>query len=145
MIAAIDIGSALVTSALTILGGVLLFGMGQVLTRFYLDPLERLRQLIGKIAFSMDYYANQLFGGQKGDKARTAFRRQACQLREMSQALPNYDFFAKYLKLVPDKRNVEKASSLLICLSNTPEKQDGVAQPSQDMKQIQVLLGLKSF
>lgn len=47
-----------VTSGLTILGGILIFVGGQILTKFIVEPFYEQSKLIGEIANSLIYYAN---------------------------------------------------------------------------------------
>jgi hypothetical protein len=110
------------TSALTVLTGVIIFVVGQTVLKFFIEPLQELRKTIGEIAFSLDFYANQMGeSSPKGDEARAAYRQQACKLRGIvSQVhwLPVFAFF----RLAPLRSKVEKASRCLIALSNHPPK-----------------------
>jgi len=47
-----------VTSGLTILGGIIIFVGGQILTKFIIEPFYEQSKLIGEIANSLIYYAN---------------------------------------------------------------------------------------
>jgi hypothetical protein len=47
-----------VTSGLTILGGIVIFVGGQILTKFIVEPFYEQSKLIGEIANSLIYYAN---------------------------------------------------------------------------------------
>jgi hypothetical protein len=46
------------TSSFTILGGIIVFVVGQVVTKFIIEPLYEQSKLIGEIANSLIYYAN---------------------------------------------------------------------------------------
>ena len=48
----------LLTSALTILGGIVVFASGQIFVKFIVEPLHEQSKLIGEIAESLIYYAN---------------------------------------------------------------------------------------
>src|SRR5688572_8306196 len=48
----------ILTSSLTILGGIIVFVAGQVVTKFIIEPLYEQSKLIGEIANSLTYYAN---------------------------------------------------------------------------------------
>ena len=48
----------LLTSALTILGGIIIFAAGQALVKFIIEPLHDQSNLIGEIADSLVFYAN---------------------------------------------------------------------------------------
>ncbi len=47
-----------ITSGLTILGGIIIFVGGQILTKFIIEPFYEQSKLIGEIANSLIYYAN---------------------------------------------------------------------------------------
>lgn len=48
----------ILTSSLTILGGILVFVIGQVVVKFILEPLHEQAKLIGEIANSLIFFAN---------------------------------------------------------------------------------------
>ena len=111
--------SELQTSCLTILGGVIVFAGGQIVVKFVIEPVQELRKLIGEIAFSLSFYANQIHGNStKTEEAREIFRNQACQLRKFLRLIVFYEFISCGLKALPPKEDLEQASSCLIGLSN---------------------------
>src|SRR5687768_13838110 len=48
----------ILTSSFTILGGIIIFVVGQVVAKFIIEPLYEQSKLIGEIANSLIYYAN---------------------------------------------------------------------------------------
>jgi hypothetical protein len=128
------------------IGGLLGFVIREILSSFYLGPAHRLRQLIGKIAFSLDYYANRLRDDSpEGREARDIFRRQACELRELVHAVPSYWFFRIVVGLLPARVKIEEASKELIGLSNTSTTVNESDRPSERSSKIQRLLGIKAL
>lgn len=53
-----DILNILFTSSFTILGGIIVFVVGQVVSKFIIEPFYEQSKLIGEIASSIIYYAN---------------------------------------------------------------------------------------
>ena len=53
-----NILETILTSAFTILGGIFVFVVGQVVVKFFLDPFQKYREVVGEIAHSLVYYAN---------------------------------------------------------------------------------------
>ena len=137
-----EIYKIILTSSLTILGGVIVFVSGQIVVKFFIEPIYNLRKLIGEIAFSLDFYANQIYGDHpKTTEAREVYRKQACQLRESCYLILYYDFISLRISSFPPKENLEKASSLLIGLSNKCGTQPAGIEHSPEIKE---LLRIKS-
>lgn len=112
------------TASLTVVSGVAVLVIGQILVRFVLNPVHALRRLIGGIAYSVDFYANVDFKDvPKSQEARQKYREQACRMRELLHQIPVYGLFVK-CKVLPPKDTVEQASRLLIGLSNHDGKGD---------------------
>ncbi|HZD41151.1 MAG TPA: hypothetical protein VE131_10545 [Terriglobales bacterium] len=107
------------TSGLTIIGGVLVYVLGQIFIRFFVDPYQRYRQVVGEIADALDYYANVSGGShrQRQDEASNAFRQRARLLRMRAYEIPYYNRFARW-RWVPPWQSVMEASSALMSLSN---------------------------
>jgi hypothetical protein len=45
-------------AALTVLGGVFVFVVGQVIVKFFIEPFQERAKLLGEIAGSLIYYTN---------------------------------------------------------------------------------------
>jgi hypothetical protein len=52
-----DLWKIVLTSALTVVGGVLVFVFGQLVQRFIIEPQNEQVKLIGEIAYTLAYYA----------------------------------------------------------------------------------------
>lgn len=46
------------TSSLTILGGVLVYVLGQLISKFYIDPVDKLRETMGELRDILIFYSN---------------------------------------------------------------------------------------
>ena len=124
-----EIYQIILTSALTVVGGVVVITMGQLAIKFWIEPLHELRGLIGEIDFSLTYFAPQYsspivmpgssdLSREQHDQARAMFRGHAGQLRAKSRRVLAYGLSGK-LGLVPPRAKVFKASENLIGLSNS--------------------------
>lgn len=79
-------------SCLTVLGGIVVFVMGQIITKFFIEPLHEQSKLIGEIAYSLIFYANLYSNPGSGnfekiEEASKVLRQQASQLLEKSYAI----------------------------------------------------------
>lgn len=124
-----DLFKIVITSALTIFGGVLVFAMTQLLQKFLLEPVHEQSKVIGEIFFGLVYYSNRYANpgsGRPKDLADTseAFRRYASQLQGTTSAIRCHDLFEK-LGLVPQRKKIEEAVRDLIRISNSIDSGNG--------------------
>ncbi|MCX6743435.1 MAG: hypothetical protein NT116_04330 [Candidatus Parcubacteria bacterium] len=117
-----EIEKIFLTSALTIFGGVLIFVIGQIISKFIIDPIHEQKRLIGKIADSLIFYANVytnpgILPKETMDKASVKFRQQATFLQSKTHLIPLYGILS-ILGLIVSKNNINKASENLIRISN---------------------------
>lgn len=131
------------TSALTILGGVLIFAVTQLLQKFLLEPVHEQSKVIGEIFFGLVYYANRYANPRSGRAEDLAdisdvFRRYASQLQSTTHAVRCYNLFEK-LGLVPHRANIEEAVGDLIRISNSIDSGNG-RENKQDADNVKRLL-----
>jgi hypothetical protein len=141
-----DIERIVFSAIATIVGGVIVYFFGHMSVVLFVEPIHRLRRLIGEIADSLVFYANvycnpKEFNGEKKDEAKEELRRQCSQLRARVYAVPWYGLWAS-IRIVRKKADVEEASAIMMELSNSivvgEEKENGRRQG-----RIQELLGIK--
>ncbi len=129
--------SNFLTACLTIFGGIFVFVCGQIFIKFFLEPTQNLRKLLGEIAYSLDFYANQIYGNHpKTAEAKEIYRKQACQLREFSHLIFCYKLVSHCFRILPPKRNLEKASLFLMGLSNQCGHEAEGIERSSEIKQL---------
>lgn len=125
----------MLTFVLTILGGVLIFLIGQVALRVCFEPLQQLRSAIADVIFALYYYApiyrNRAMDrpNQLNDRAEDALREKAGILFSRAQVIAFYRVFAT-IKLIPTYNNVEGAVRDLTFISNnirSGDPEDNVA------------------
>jgi hypothetical protein len=133
------------TSAFTILGGVLIFALTQLIQKFLIEPAYEQSKVIGEICFGLIYYANRYTNpgvGRPEDLAATSdtFRRYASQLQGTTHAIRCYNLFEK-LRIVPKGVDVEEAVGDLIRISNSIHSGNG-RENRQDAENVKRLLTL---
>jgi hypothetical protein len=112
------------TAIFTIGGGLVTFVIGQVFVKAALEPMQELRREIGKIAYSLDFYANQLGKYAREPKeVNQIFRAHACRLRELSGITAFYTEWTVF-GVLPRKDELYNASSLLIVFANSVGKSE---------------------
>jgi hypothetical protein len=118
----------LLTAAVTVVGGVTVFTIGQVFAKFFIEPLHEQRKLIGTIADSLIYYAHHFSDSQERPFAEVrdasdCFRRHASTLMARTVAIPWYRLWA-LLRLVRPFADIIAARRALIGLSNSLNSAD---------------------
>jgi hypothetical protein len=116
-----------ITPALTIAGGLVLFGLTQCAQRFFLDPVADLRKALGRTAFVAIYYANVYASAgvnPPDDMKREAERERRKCASELSASLWAVQCYWLFhlVKQLPSKKDVKQIGSVLMGLSNQPTR-----------------------
>ena len=111
------------TSGLTVLGGVLIYTLGQFISKFFIEPIHAQAKCIEHISHSLIFYANVYCNVSNKqhdirEKISNTIRHQASVLISRTNMIRVYSFF-EHLKLVPKRDDVDKAVAELIGLSNS--------------------------
>ena len=94
--------------------------MGQIVLKFFIEPLQQYKEVKGEVAHALHFYAN---GGsvmsprEELDEAHKHLRGLASKLRVCREKIPLYGFFA-FIRWVPKKAALLKASTELTGWSN---------------------------
>jgi hypothetical protein len=118
-----DLEKILFTSALTILGGVIVFVVGQLLSKFLIEPVQELRKVIGEVRFTLSFHAPTILTPiartpGASDKAHEALMKCSCDLLVRAEAIPFYRLVCwASLRFVPEKKKVADAAKSLRGLS----------------------------
>jgi hypothetical protein len=116
-----DVVKPILTTLATIVPATLIFVIGQILTRFVLEPIQDQARTVGRIAFSLLAYADLSPETHKTDRleeASRALRELAAQLRASRRVIPGYNFFA-FARCVISRSVLLESSAMLIHWSNT--------------------------
>jgi hypothetical protein len=82
------------TASFTLIGGVILLVVSQIVTRFVVDPLLDFRRLLGEVGHTLVFYSQYLFNPAamastpEFEKAKRKCRNLASRLRSFSNAVP---------------------------------------------------------
>lgn len=117
-------GNSSITFFLTIITGLVVLVLGQILIKLVLEPIKRQKELIAEVSSQLIFYAN--IYTQPGsitdpnilDKASLDIRKVSTRLLTTTTTIPSYKFFSN-LKLVLPEQNIETACSNLIGISNS--------------------------
>jgi hypothetical protein len=118
-----------ITPAITIAGGLVVFGATQLAQRFSLDPVTDLMKALGRTAYVVTYYANVYaspgvkFVDDRDMEASKELRKCASELVASLRAVRFFWFFC-LLRQIPSKECVEQMVKLLIGLSNVSARED---------------------
>ncbi|HEX4136911.1 MAG TPA: hypothetical protein VHY84_20030 [Bryobacteraceae bacterium] len=136
----------LITPALTIAGGLVIFGATQLAQRFGLDPVTDLMKALGRAAYVVTYYANVYsspgvnFRDDLEFEASKELRKSASELLASLRAVHLHSFFC-LLRQVPSNNDVKRIASLLIGLSNASVREDARSAWSE-ANELKKLLGM---
>ncbi len=133
--------SSMLTAVLTIFGGALTLVLGPFLIKAILEPAVELKREIGRIAYSLDFYANRRYSvcSEEQSETRRVFRDHACKLRELANTVLCVKLCLRCFRL-PELDGLYRASSELIGHSNFPAQPDGTAADRSEA--IRRLLGI---
>lgn len=139
-----DLTRILLTSSLTVIGGVLIFVLGQLLVRFIIEPIQDLKKLLGEIRFVLVFHAPAILTpvGDKDseDSAQKALRKASSDLRSKIGVIPFYRLWSSVsCGFLPGKKNAFEASKLLMGLSNS------VHQPNRSDKNVDRIAKVECF
>jgi hypothetical protein len=120
--------SPLYQACLTVIIGVAVFALGQVVVSFLVEPVNKLSEAIGEVLDALVFYANiytnpmqtSATSEMKDDrkKAQNELRQKATLLMSRASRVRWYGL-ASFFKVIPRKENVKKAQHELIFLSNS--------------------------
>lgn len=112
---------AILSSVLTIIGGVLIVSFTEILKSIYLKPLRTLNEHLGTIIDRVIFYSAHLTNYNEDREhiieMSSHLRSASSQLRAKAQALKLYGFWS-FLRLVPSKDSIEIIAKELMGLSN---------------------------
>lgn len=141
--------NSLVTTSLTIIGGVIVYVLGRIIEKFIIEPIHSQKEVIGIIADQLIFFANLYlnpssdYHDEKYRKASEEIRRLSSILNAKTFAVPCYKFLEK-IKVVDPKKNILEASTNLIGLSNSfflvPIERTQALQNDSRANRIRVLL-----
>lgn len=132
--------------ALTIAGGLAVFGASQLAQRFWLDPATDLLRSLGRAGYVTTYYANTYAspGRVREELALEAakeLRKVASELRANLRVVRSYWAF-RLVGQLPPKDDVNAIAGYLIGLSNVSKEED-TRKAWSEADELKRLLGVK--
>ncbi len=124
-----ELERVVLTSALTVTGGVIVLVIGQFALRFFIEPIHDQAKAIGEIVYVLIFYADlyanpgAVVAPESQRVAADALRKSASQLMAASHGIRAYGVWA-WLRFAPPFRAVLEATRDLIFLSNAVFKGD---------------------
>lgn len=143
-----EIFKIFLTSALTIVGGVIVYALSQIILKFIIEPIHGQKKIIGEIADALIFYGNiycnpGIGPKEKIDEASEKLRQLATLLQSRTHLIPCYGFFEK-IRIVNKTSAIKEASRNLIGLSNSVYKPPvGGWSPLEYAREIKKLLNLR--
>jgi hypothetical protein len=135
----------LMTLALTVAGGLVVYGATQLAQRFWLEPVTELTKALGRASYVTEYYANVytapgIVPAELTAEASKELRKCACELRASLRAVRSYRAF-RILRQLPPRDTVERAATVLIGLSNASKEEDA-RDAWKEANELKTLLGV---
>ena len=128
-----------ITSAVTILGGVIIYVAGQLVSKFFIDPLHDLCRVVGEVRFNLAFHGTTIHtpigrSNEASDKAKTALMTSSCELITKLHAIPIYRA-SRLLSfgILPIRKSVEDAAVQLRGLSTYVHQEGEKASNSIDV------------
>lgn len=118
-----ELTQAILTSSLTILGGIIMFAVTKFGEIFCAEPINQLNKLRGEVGHKLVLYANRFGNSDNLDEelmreASNEIRVLASELRSSVYVIKGYRFF-NVIGFIEPKNNVLDATMELIGLSNS--------------------------
>ncbi len=112
------------------LAGITVYVIGQLLSKFLIEPIYELRKIIGEVRFNLAFHAPTIHtpigrSKENSDAARGALMKSSCDIIAKLHAVPGYEIF-RYISfgVLPNRKDLEDAAVQLRGLS-TYVHQDG--------------------
>lgn len=131
---------------------ILVFVVGQLISKFFIEPLHELRKVLGEVRFNLAFHAPTIHtpigrAKESSDAARHALLKSSCDLIAKLQAVPLYSII-RHLGGLPNRKAVEAAAVQLRGLSTYVHEDGAKASDNIDVvnkrvAKIESLLRLK--
>lgn len=151
-----DLEKIILTSAFTIGGGLFLYVIGQLLSKFLIEPTHELKKSIGEVRFNLAFHAPTIHtpisrDPERSGKAYEALMKSSCDLLARVNAVPFYSDLSKLsLGFLPSKQAIVDSAIQLRGLSTYVHDTGDRANDSLDtigkrVARIERNLGLESL
>ena len=127
-----------VTSAVTIGGGLFLYVIGQLLSKFFIEPVHELKKVIGEVRFNLAFHAPIIHtpisrNPERSQKAYEALMKSSCDLLARVNTIPFYSRLSSFSRgFLPSKQAILDSAVQLRGLSTYVHETDAKANDSLD-------------
>jgi hypothetical protein len=111
------------TAAFTIFGGTLVYAIGQLLSKFLIDPTHELIKEIGEVRFNLAFYGPTIQTStsrtpEESKEVYEALLKSSCELLAKVNAIPSYGLVSCIsFGFLPPKKQIREAATQLRGLS----------------------------
>jgi len=130
----------------TVISGVLIFVLGQLLLKLVIEPIQELKKEIALTLDSLIFHKDKISNPNANLKkdileVSSILRKHSSNLEAKSSIIPLYDCWYK-LRILPSKKNIKKATNKLIGLSNSlsPYNYNSGIENSFQVKEVKIAL-----
>ncbi len=135
-------------------GAITVYVIGQILSKFFIEPLHDLRKEIGDVRFNLAFHATTIHTPigrtqERSDQAKNALMNNSCEMIAKLHAIPLFAV-SRFVAfgVIPRRKSIEDAAILLRGLSTYFHEEGEQAINSLDnidkrVSKIEKLLGLK--
>ncbi len=131
----------------TVISGVLVFVIGQIIQKFIIEPLWEYKKTLGKIDYRLKYYSNKMSGLLPEEiitETSNTIRELSCELEASYKQIPFNCIFA-FLSVIPWKKDLSKAAVKLILVSNITGLKEERVKIYDEIKEIRELLKIQTL
>lgn len=134
-----EIEKIFVTSAVTILGGLFLYVIGQLLSKFFIEPAHELKKAIGEVRYNLAFHAPIIHTPasrkpERSQKAYEALMKSSCDLLAQVSAIPFYSRLSGLSRgFLPSKQAIVDSAKHLRGLTTYVHETDSKALDSIDI------------
>jgi len=131
----------------TVISGVLVFVIGQIIQRFFLEPIQKYKAVIGKIDNKLKFYKN-IITNPGSDlipkdivlECSGELRKLSCKLEEIYKQIP-------FRGIIKPKEKISDSASRLIGLSNSVAigRPEYTLENNEDIKRIRENLNIPAL
>lgn len=127
----------------TVISGVSVFILGQIIIGFVINPLLEYKKVIGKIDNKLKYYSNKISSilpKQIINKTSNIIRELSCDLESSYKQISFNFIFSICILIIPKKKDVGEAAKKLIFIANAAGDIESQKEIHKEIKEVRKLL-----
>lgn len=139
---------AIETALYTLSGGILLFLISKTIENTLVIPFQTFVKVKSKVKTLLVFHSNKFGNIESWNNKREEFVKGLTEIREISSEIYSLSCMhkiARVLRIIPSKKNLEKAGRGLMALSNTTKTyNDDYSSIDEIRKEIEISLNLRN-